>query len=770
MNSAILDVNARVTFFPVRHHSPACARGVAAFIEKSRPDIVLIEGPSDFNERVDELGFDHQLPIAIYSWAARNSSHGGAEVENRRGAFYPFCVYSPEWQALQSARNVGAMARFIDLPWSAFADETDAPANRYAQPELRGSDYVAALCAKLGAPDMDALWDRLFEIDDLDAQTIWERCHHFCYGVRAENPPPARDLRRESFMAARIRDAMDETDGRIFVVTGGFHSYALWARINGEPFDGNANEDRENLAHEAEITRGLALTPYSYERLDSLIGYEAGMPSPGFYDAVWTARANNETREIGRDVLARTVRVLRKRKQIASSADVIAALATARGLANLRGHSQVWRRDLVDGVIGALVKDELSGGVDHPFLDAIYAALRGDAHGKISDDAPRAPLVADVQLQLEAHDLEVEAGQRKVDLDLAVESDLARSRVLHRVRVTNIAGFEKVGGSDFVARADLAHARETWKLSWTPETMANAVEASIYGATLREAARAKLGERAARIERESDVAALLLLDCALAGLRIESATRARLIEIVRGEGDFFRLAGALEHLLFTFHFDDWLGARGDADFGAILRESWERGVWLLETLGTPQNRDKELIAGLSSLVRALQRCENTLALDRELLLQTLKRIGESRTHDALLRGAATGARWTLGAIESGAALAPLPTFAEPQQLGDFLTGLFALAREAAQRQSDLVGQIDALLGAFGDEQFLEALPSLRLAFSYFTPREKHYMALTLMEGKAQPLADLVVGVEVAARAMRMENRVFDELEKYGLRV
>ena len=379
----------------------------------------------------------------------------------------------------------------------------------------------------------------------------------------------------------------------------------MWARVWGEPFDHDANEDWQNEVDETH-TRGLALTPYSYERLDSLTGYDAGMPSPGFYDAVWTARANGETREIARDVLAQTVRALRKRKQTASSADVIAAFATARGLANLRGHSQVWRRDLVDGVIGALVKDELNSGGNHPFLDAVYAALRGQARGRISSDAPVAPLVADVNKQLQTHDLEVQHGERTVDLDLAVQADLARSRVTHRLRILGIAGFEKIGGSDFIAREDLSRAREKWRLKWTPETMANAVEASIYGATLQSAARAKLGERAAQIERESDVAALLLLDAALSGLAIESETLARLIGIVRSESDFFRLAPALEHLLFLFRFDTWLGARGDADFGVITREAWERGVWLLETLGNPRNRDQDLIVGIGSLVRTLQ--------------------------------------------------------------------------------------------------------------------------------------------------------------------
>lgn len=49
----------------IRHHSPACARLVRSLIESQRPRYVLIEGPADFNDRVDELFLAHQLPVAI---------------------------------------------------------------------------------------------------------------------------------------------------------------------------------------------------------------------------------------------------------------------------------------------------------------------------------------------------------------------------------------------------------------------------------------------------------------------------------------------------------------------------------------------------------------------------------------------------------------------------------------------------------------------------------------------------------------------------------
>ena len=61
---------------PVRHHSPACARMVRDTIGQLRPAAVLIEGPADFNERIDELFPGNRPPIAIYSYVAWQAAPG----------------------------------------------------------------------------------------------------------------------------------------------------------------------------------------------------------------------------------------------------------------------------------------------------------------------------------------------------------------------------------------------------------------------------------------------------------------------------------------------------------------------------------------------------------------------------------------------------------------------------------------------------------------------------------------------------------------------
>ncbi|MGV3721800.1 MAG: DUF5682 family protein [Actinomycetota bacterium] len=769
MHPSIADPQSRVVFVPVRHHSPACARVVRRLAEAIRPDAILIEGPSDFNARMEELTLPHQLPIAVYTYVRFPD---GA----RRGAYYPFCVYSPEWQAILAAKELGVPARFIDLPWRNMA-EPDAPTHRYADGELRFSDYVDALCRSVGVDDFDTLWDTLFEIEGEPAVADFlQRCHRFCWQARElDSHVPALDLQREAYMAEQIRQALTEFPGRLLVVTGGFHSHALFERVHLAEGEAKSETLREeppvDTGGEAEC--GIALTPYSYERLDSLTGYESGMPNPGFYHRVWLDRENGR-RNSHRRLLAEVVKALRKRGQQFSTADLIAVETTAQGLATIRCHDEVWRSDLVDGILGALVKDELELGMPHPFLEAIHEVFRGGERGRLADGAQLPPLVHDLRRVLQEHLLEPEPRERMVDLELTSSSDLERSRALHRVAALQIAGFDQVAGTDLVTRADLSRICERWRIRWSPEFESGCIESALYGPTLEEAAAARLQERAEGLERNADLAARLLLDARLMGLpELDAEFQGRLVELVRQDGDFFTVTGALGHLLHLYRYDDILGSPGASDVGKLLAEAWVRGLWLLESLGDPQGKEREFLRGLQSLIRTLEACGAELDLDRADLVNVLHRSSGDNSHSPLLRGAATGALWTLGEASRETVLEGMRYCADPSRLGDYLTGLFSLARETAQRHEDLVVSIDELLAAYSDEQFLEALPSLRLAFSFFTPREKHYMASTLLRAlglaDAPTLPALEVGPEMAARAFELEARVMETVERYGLR-
>ena len=67
-----------------------------------------------------------------------------------------------------------------------------------------------------------------------------------------------------------------------------------------------------------------------------------------------------------------------------------------------------------------------------------------------------------------------------------------------------------------------------------------------------------------------------------------------------------------------------------------------------------------------------------------------------------------------------------------EQMG-FLVGLLQTCRELAWRQPALVKAIEDLLGAWSEEEFIERLPHLRLAFADLTPRETDQVATLVSE-------------------------------------
>jgi hypothetical protein len=381
--------------------------------------------------------------------------------------------------------------------------------------------------------------------------------------------------------------------------------------------------------------------------------------------------------------------------------------------------------------------------------------------------------VLDIRQKLHELELEPTTSSREIELELRQLVDLEKSRVLHRLRLLEIYGFRREQGTDLAARRDLSRWFEIWAVRWHPEFEAACIETARYGVTLADATTARLLERAAAIDRDAEGAALLLLDSALAGCGLPQPLLTLLAQITATENDFLRVISALGHLLYLYRYDEILGTQRAAGLGELLGEVFTRGVWLLEKLGQSSGQELKLVKAIRTLVESFELAADSVELNREELLAVLQRVQYDRHQMPMIRGAAAGVLTNLGATDAPSVRQVLFGFAQPAQMGDFLVGLFGVAREMTQRDPGLVQSIDELLLGLSAEEFLAALPSFRLAFTFFTPREKHYLLTTLFRAlgilDARPLATLEVDAETAAAAMALEGRVFAAIERFGLR-
>jgi hypothetical protein len=758
------------TFIGVRHHSPACARLVRDTIRELHPAYVLVEGPADMNDRLAEVMLDHELPVAVFT--------SYRDTERHHSSWTPLCEHSPEWVALTEGRVAGSTVRFIDLPaWHpAFAGMV----NRYSDAERRHADAIARLCHAFAVDNVDTLWDHLFEVDPSDA--LADELEAYFDLVRGAEAASDEDAQREAHMAAWVRAAVaDAGENPVVVITGGFHRPALIglsAAAPEEPVTGWP----QTPAFPPDAVGGSYLVPFSFRRLDAFDGYQSGMPSPRYYQRLWEAGPAAAGDEIVRAVVDR----LRQRRQPVSTADLVAARTLSQALARLRGHRQPGRTDVLDGLVSALVTDaldrplpwtsrgRLAAGTE-PVVVEMVAALTGDVVGRLHPDTPHPPLVDAVEAELERHQIPASG---PLELDLTADADRARSRVLHRLRVLGIPGVERQAGPSATGRPTLT---EQWQLKRTELWLPALIEAGSYGATLDAAATAALADVFAAAGSAPDALARVIFDAALCGLdELSAQVLERASGLVGGITELGGLGVLLATTLGLWRHDRLLGASGAPALSAIIDACTTRGLWLVEGIrGGPAPADEPRIRAIVALRDAILYAGPVLRTPRDAAAAVFARsAGADRPPD--LRGASIGVVWVLAADgDAGADVGGLERAvrgaSRVDMLGDFLAGLFAVAREEvlAGGQAGVLRVLDDVLAGFSADEFLVALPSLRLAFSWFPPRERETIAERLLEGRglrgsARSLLRLASDAGQLARARAVEARVEDLLAREAL--
>ncbi len=773
---------AAVRIIGVRHHSPACARLVAHAIEHERPQAVLIEGPSDFNQRIGELMLEHTLPLALYAFA---------DEEGRAAqSWFPLLDYSPEWVALRRGHASGALLRFIDLPHWQYRAVPDAeratPANAAnAAGRTRYGDVTAALCRRLGCDGDDALWDHLFESLPPEAvDELAQRLGTYFAELRGDDPGTEQDCVREDCMARWIAWAASQHE-RVLVVCGGWHQPVLeraWPTlaVPDEPATPQPSDPRR---------AGCYLVPYEYRRVDALGGYRSGMPSPMFYQWAWEHGAQAAVRRAMKSMVIR----LRQKQLVVSTADLLAFEQQSQSLARLRGHDVPLRVDLLDGLQSALVKEALDTPPPwsdarllhvqhHPLLREALLALTGEGAGRLHANTPLPPLLRDVQERLAACTLEPTREGRSLVLDRRRVQDVPPARVLWRLLVLGIGGAQlKELKAPQAARALAGEWRyeEHWRLVQDERWFPDLIEASVHGATLDAAARQCLLRRVAEAEGNAGALAQSLMLAVRAGLfDIGQDLAQQLRDGLAASHDHGALAQAAQTLADLVQAGFW----GD-DPRALLENTLaaigERLLWLLEGRDGPGSA-----ALLQPDVRAAGVFDALLlldlpALDSAFVLGTLARLARSTGKPPALRGAALGVAYThggLGSADAARAEVLATTRAMPARdgLGDFLYGLFSCARALATESDAIVRAVHIALDAVGHEDFLVALPPLRAAFGWFPPRERGAIAahvaqiLNLPTEQRLQLLTLRQGSDALLDAKRVEAQAMQWAREFGL--
>lgn len=809
-----------VAYFPVRHHSPACAQHVAAIVETLRPDSIIIEGPRSMDRWIDPLARDDcQGPVALLTTFVQPGENGSADDDGlRHSAFFPLCDYSPEWVALRMGKAAGAKVRFADME---FADkvmhrQSEDPEDRKSllgvlladESNLRHSEFIDSLVRRLGCRDFDEVWDHLFEstAGGESSEDFVGKVATYCDLSRQSHTVAAMHadatLARESVMAEVIRSEIKRLKnpkrrGAILVVTGGFHTVALPDLVSSRKTV--ASETKAKFDPSAVASY---LIRYSDDQLDSLSGYQSGMPSPGFYDCLWQARrAGRPVRSAVAGLISSIARQTRGQAigHEASVTDSISALEMLDRLAELRGHESPTRMDLIDAVTSSMRKDSVAGDLLGAIIDK---TLAGSRVGSVPPGVDRVPVIDDFVARAGQYRFPVSTIEpRNATLELYRKAaHRGASCFLHQLQTLGVPYAQFVDGPDFVHGHRLGKLTETWTLAWSPRTEARLAEMAMMGDSVASAAAATLARSMRAIEDgggsgDAAVACELLIRACRMGLQTHAS---ELLSIagahIATDPVFASLATALSR------FEMLRSARGPLQIpdprriGDVAGQAYRRACYLIDTLGqVPDDQLDASLDGLLSIYESLcsgdaaerdriaaEHLDHDLDLDPDFFFDSLIRLIDPTGKPARseIAGAAAGILFGRGLIDQAAVCDVVRRYldASVQDVSDacgVVRGLMATSREAFWRLDELLGQIDRLFASWETERFHQALPHLRLAFSRLAPKEIDRVAerVAHLHGNEDlgHLAHSDLTEDDLAVAVMVAGRMDRSLEEDGLR-
>jgi hypothetical protein len=674
--------------YGIRHHGPGSARAVVQELARQPPDVLLVEGPPEADDLVRWVtAAGLQPPVALLGYAADDP---------RRAAFWPFAVFSPEWQAIRWAVERGVPVRFFDLP---FGDRLgDGP--REDRPR-RPVDPIGELAAAAGYDDPERWWE---DVVEHRGRPAFEAIAEAMTAIREESPEDPDDLVREAYMRSVLREVRRSHD-EIAVVCGAWHVPAVARKVP-------VKDDAALLKGRRKAKVSFTWVPWTYGRLASWSGYGAGVRSPGWYHHLFTSAD-----EVVPRWLVDAAGVLRAEGVPTSSAHVIEATRLAEALAALRGRPLAGLAEVTEAAEAVMCDGE-------PLRVELISSklVVGERLGGVPEDMPALPLAKDLAAQQRATRLKPEALDRALDLDLRKENDLRRSRLLHRLRTIDVPW-----GEPAMSRRGTGTFREEWRLRWQPEFAVSLVEGSMYGTTVAAAATARTTRAAAAAETLAEVTALvetcLLADLAEAYPPVLAAldTRAAL------DADVNHLMAAIPALARTLRYGDV--RRTDVAGLATVTASLLGRV----CAGLPSaagSLSDEAAKQLRDRVDGVHAAAGLLADDelRDRWLSTLVSLAGRADLHGLLAGRLTRLLLDAGRLDAAEVRRrlrlPLTVGTPPAQAAAWVEGFLAGGGLLLVHDEALLELLDDWLADIPAAAFGDVLPLLRRTFGSFDAGER----------------------------------------------
>ncbi|GAB0149379.1 DUF5682 family protein [Marichromatium sp. PS1] len=718
--------------FGVRHHGPGSARSLLDALERLAPDIVLIEGPPEGDALV-ALASDARMrpPVAMLVYAPDDPSDA---------SYYPFARFSPEWQAIHYALGRDLPIRFMDLPLAnrialrrrerekaaeravpdaaPSADDGAEPSAEPAEP-WRG-DPLALIAQAAGYEDSERWWEHMVE-ERRDTESLFDGIRTVMTALREQvegelaQDPPILERYREAAMRKILRATEKEGFARIAVVCGAWHVPALEQRPK-------QSEDNRLLKGLPKVKTTATWVPWTYGRLSYHSGYGAGIGSPGWYDHLWSRSG-----DVATPWLIKVAQAFRAEGLDISSAHVIESVRLAETLAAMRARPLPSLAELNDATQTVMLFGESAP------MQLIQARLIvGERLGQVPDSTPATPLQEDLRAQQRRLRLKPSASDQSLVLDLRKPNDLARSHLLHRLRLLDVP-WGRNGGRE----AGKGTFKESWRLKWEPDFEVALIEAGRWGNSIAQAATTAVVQEAHRREDIGQLAALArqallaelgeAIEPVIEQLQARAALAADVLVLMQAVPELARLAR----------------------YGDVRKTALERVDTLLDGLlarifiGLPNACSGLNEEAAETLFEHIQGVHEGLRLLDDTRLQaqwqhTLNQLADTQSLQGIIRGRCCRLLLDTGAMDEEDAARQLGlALSRGSASGQSAAWLDGFLRDSGQlliHDHALWQLVDQWVCQLPEETFMQVIPLLRRTFSSFETAERRQMGERVKRG------------------------------------
>lgn len=793
--------NSKITYFPIRHHSPASSRFLTDYLTQKSPKLVFFEFPSDAQDEISYIAEkDTKPPIALYSFFKDDQNQLGLngiftpnpKIPKKFHAWYPLTQYSPEYVLISYCTKNKIPIYCIDAPFLQIAENQlkhsiipqSGTLSQYLEPlneqnASQMSQFYEILADYFGNQSMEDIWDIIFEIPgQLETKDDYLKVFiEYCINLRLSTPDEIfvkeAIMFRENYMKSEINrikkkhPKIPATD--ILVVTGGLHSVIL-PQITS----------KTKSIPKSKLKSITSLIPFSFSRVSNLSGYSSGNWAPYFYNQLWenylkfhTSSSTSFYEETYLDSISTIFYKSRQNGLLLSTADSIAVHQTSRLLASLRFRTFPNVRDIQEALILCCIKENPQTS-NQVFQQIIMSYFIGTKIGAITKKYTKVGVQKDFYFKFTNFGIELTDKTLTIELNLHQSKDRLMAEFFWQLEFLEIPGFSNIYGTrDLKSNFDIF--KEKWSMQWSPKIDLKLLEISIYGTTIEECVLNILHEKMSLFQDNVAKNASFLFIALKMGLSSQIGPLTNKVQkSVSLDRNFFHLVEAFFTILLIQKIAQTLPYTSNLPLTQLIQAHFYSICSEILNTTNPKVEDEDRLVQMVYQITEIVLTNFSLGLNTSLYDRSLV-TGYQYSHSYYIKGALLGARYllqtqTILQIKSEIENIFNSMVSIKLKFGQLIFGIVTVCKNRIIFEKEFIQMLIALIDSIAWDQFLIILPGIRKAFTLLSQRDHEDISQKIAKILGVEKEDFIEEIQVTKSIMnsikKIDKKVFEIIDNW----